>query len=187
MAQASGAIGRYHPGSDPYVPPPQEGAESHCPECYVIGTGGIVKGVLRGLAEKLGLAEAEAVTQSVWGLKPFQRGVEIEKMLGQNLPSNFPVIDKFENGLATSIKSMDLSAKSYQNIATLDRTLTGYVDSVAAFNGRTWAGVTVNGVTSRALELAIPGVRSVAQQDALVRALQYGRSVGVDVKVITIK
>lgn len=64
----------------------------------------------------------------MWSLKPFERGVEIEKMLGQNLPSNFPVIDKFENGLATSIKSMDLSAKTYQNIATMDRTLTVYID-----------------------------------------------------------
>ncbi len=185
--EACGQCNRYHPGAEPYVAPPQEGVEAICPECYAIGTGGIAKGIFRAFAAKLGLVEAEAVSKSVWSLSPFERGVAIEKTLGQNLPQNFPVIDKFENGLATSIKSMDLSAKSYQSIATLDRTLKGYIDSVSTFNGRRWAGQEVSGVTSRALELAIPNAMSVAQHEALVRALQYGRSVGVDVKIIVIK
>jgi hypothetical protein len=42
--------------------------------------------------------------EGVWDLKPLARGVEIEEALGQNLPANFPVIDRFANGVATSIK-----------------------------------------------------------------------------------
>jgi hypothetical protein len=127
-----------------------------------------------------------AMGTSVWSLNPFKRGVEIEKMLGQNLPANFPVIDKFTNGLATSIKSIDLNAASYQNIATLNRTMTGYIDSVANFNGRTWAGVNVSGVTARALELAVPPGASAAQLSAINAAVRYGASVGVTVTTIVI-
>jgi len=185
-----GQCGRHNPGADPYVAPPQEGADSHCPECYLVGTGGLIRGIARNMAVKLGLAEAEAAavaaSPSVWTLSPFERGVAIENQLGHNLPRNFPVIDRFENGVATSIKSMDLSATTYQSIPAMERTLTGYIDKVAAFNGRTWAGVTVNNVSSRSLELAIPVARSVAQQGALVRAVRYAHSVGVNMRVITI-
>ncbi|MGR3313278.1 hypothetical protein [Roseovarius indicus] len=61
------------------------------------------------------------------------------------MPGNFPVIDKFENGLATSIKSIDLDAATYQSGATLTGTLNGYVDKVAGFQGKTWAGVRIRG------------------------------------------
>jgi hypothetical protein len=72
----------------------------------------------------------------VWKLPATQRGLVIENALGKNLPGNFPVIDRFVNGTATSIKSIDLSAKSYQSMTTLNRTVTGYIDKVAAFQGR---------------------------------------------------
>ncbi|MRR31689.1 hypothetical protein EG834_15470, partial [bacterium] len=62
--------------------------------------------------------------QDVWKMNPFTRGGEIESTLGRspNLAQNFPVIDRYNNGLATSIKSLDLGAKSYQNLTTLTRT-----------------------------------------------------------------
>jgi hypothetical protein len=43
-------------------------------------------------------------------LNPFRRDQHIEQALGHNLPGNFPVIDKSENGLATRIKNLDLDA-----------------------------------------------------------------------------
>jgi hypothetical protein len=46
----------------------------------------------------------------VWKLGWAARGRLIEKELGANLHPNFPVIDKFRNGVATSIKSIDLNA-----------------------------------------------------------------------------
>lgn len=121
---------------------------------------------------------------SVWELNPFKRGREIEKALGQNLPGNFPTIDKFISGTATSIKSLDLNAASYQNLTTLNRTLTKYIDSVAGFSGRTWAGASVSGVSSRTLDLAVPDVGSWAQQAILSQANQYSGSMGVTLNVI---
>jgi hypothetical protein len=57
---------------------------------------------------------------SPWKLSPFDRGREIERLLG-GMGNNFPVIDKFgkyANGVhqsVTSIKSVDLAASSYNS------------------------------------------------------------------------
>ena len=78
---------------------------------------------------------------SVWLIPPVIRGRFIERALGSNLPFNYPTIDRFANGVATSIKSIDLGAKTYQNLPTLAYTLRGYVDSVANWPGlaRPWS------------------------------------------------
>ncbi|KPL66749.1 hypothetical protein SZ64_00705 [Erythrobacter sp. SG61-1L] len=132
------------------------------------------------------LRVAGAAERGVWRLNPFARGQQIEQALGHNLPGNFPVIDKFENGLATSIKSVDLDAVTYQSGSTLTRTLNGYVDTVAEFQGRTWAGVRIRpqDISGRALDLAIPHSGSSAQQAIINQTVEYGASRGVSVNVI---
>jgi RHS repeat-associated protein len=123
----------------------------------------------------------------IWAMRPFARGVAIENALGRNLPGNYPVIDRFINGIATSIKSLDLGAKTYQNITTLTRTVTGYINAVAGFTGRNWARVNIQNadIAGRALELAVPaGGGTAAQQAALQAAVRHGQSVGVTVTII---
>lgn len=123
---------------------------------------------------------------SVWQLPWAARGFEVERILGSNLPRNFPVIDRFRNGIATSIKSLDLRAKTYQSVQNLGRTVERYIDQVRAFNGARYANVTVRGadITGRSLELAVPRGATAAQQSALKALQTYGRNLGVDVKII---
>jgi RHS repeat-associated protein len=123
---------------------------------------------------------------SVWFKNPFERGVAIEKALGHNLTSNFPVIDRFENGVATSIKSLDLNAKTYQNMSRLSSKLGKYVDSVSKFNGATWGKNIISSsmIKSRALDLVIPNDGSSLQQKVLREAIEYGISQGVNVNII---
>jgi hypothetical protein len=146
-----------------------------------VAVGGVI--AARTVVGRLG---AVGVESGVWKLNPLQRGQQIEQALGLNLPGNFPVIDRFENGLATSIKSLDLNAAAYQSTSTLSRTLSGYVDKVARFQGRTWAGVRIRSqdITGRALDLAVPHSGSVAQQAIINQAVTYGASRGVTVNVI---
>jgi RHS repeat-associated protein len=59
-------------------------------------------------------AATTAATASPWALPALQRGQLIHRMLGANLPQNFPVIDCFVNGVATSIKTLDLNAATYR-------------------------------------------------------------------------
>lgn len=111
----------------------------------------------------------------------------IENAIGRNLAGNFPTIDRWANGIATSIKSLNLGAATYQNLATLTRTVRGYIDSAARFDGAKWAGVTISqsSIVGRALELAIPaGAASQAQLAALQALVGYGQGVGVTVTII---
>ena len=128
-------------------------------------------------------------TVSPWSLGPSPRGFAIEEALGGNLPRSFPTIDSFANGTATSIKSIDLTASSYQTAARLTGRLNGYVDSVAGFDGAVFDGVRIapGATTARELVVAIePGVASSAQQAALAEVVQYGASNGVTVRVVAV-
>jgi RHS repeat-associated protein len=44
QAAGCGQCNRYNPAPEPHVPPPQEGVTSICPECYLIGAGGLIRG-----------------------------------------------------------------------------------------------------------------------------------------------
>ena len=136
---------------------------------------------------------AANAAQSVWQMRPFDRGVAIENMLGRspNLVDNFPTIDRFQSGVATSIKSIDLTAKSYQNINTLTRTVQGYVDKMAQWQGQRspWGGVTIRSsqITGRAVDLAIPPGATQAQMNALQQIQQHATGVGVQLNIMTIQ
>ena len=97
---------------------------------------------------------------SIWRMGPGDRGFAIEANLGGNLPKGFRTIDRFQNGIATSIKSVDLTTKTYQDTRVLSKTVRGFIDKVAAFKGGRSAAnafsIHDNQIKSRALELAIP-------------------------------
>jgi len=128
-------------------------------------------------------------TVSPWSLGPSPRGFAIEEALGGNLPRSFPTIDSFANGTATSIKSIDLTASSYQSAGRLTSRLNGYVDGVAGFDGAVFDGVRIapGATTARELIVAVqPGVASSAQQAALAEIVRYGASNGVTVRVVPV-
>jgi CDI toxin restriction endonuclease-like domain len=90
-----------------------------------------------------------------WGL----RGQKINELFGDpTFPSNYPVIDKIPNGVATSVKSIDLHAATYQNEASLAYRLNKYVDDVRDFDGARWAGKNIRGtdIDGRAVQVIVP-------------------------------
>ena len=134
-------------------------------------------GLIEGLASE-GL--------SVWNLGNFERGRAIEIALGQNLPSRYPVIDSFveSTGVATSIKSLNLTAQTYQTGAAVLSKLTGYINSLASFDGAAYGDYDIGPgmITSRVLNVAIPDVGlTPAQSAAFNAAVSYGASVNVQV------
>ena len=148
-----------------------------------IALGGALYGLYRG---------ARALGSSVWDMGKFARGRTIENMLGanQSWAKNFPTIDKIENGVATSIKSMDLNAKSYQKGNSVFNTLKGYVDKLDNFTSQSWAGVDVvqgESYTSKTLELAVQtGKGTESQWSQIGDAIQYAmdREINVTIKFI---
>lgn len=134
-------------------------------------------------AEEAVTAEGTAATEAasrVWGLGWGDRGRAIEKEIKATLPKgvvladNFPVIDHSAGDLITSIKSIDLNAATYQQPEILARRIDQYVDNLAAFETRTWAGVevTVTENTQRQLIIAVPKSNmSPAQQKVIDNAI----------------
>ena len=81
-----------------------------------------------------------------WGL----RGQKINEVFGDpTFPSNYPVIDKIPNGVATSVKSIDLNAATYQNEASLANRLKKIVDDVREFDGADWGELKIVIQTSK--------------------------------------
>jgi RHS repeat-associated protein len=122
---------------------------------------------------------------SVWANSNwFQRGRQFEEMILGRLPtlisvSNFPVIDDWINGIATSIKSLDLTAASYDgNIANLTSRLGNYAKKLSMFNGAVRGGITVSGnqIQQRVLLVALErGAATGPQMEAL---LQFEKNIG---------
>ena len=135
-----------------------------------------------------GAAGAAAANGNVWNLPPVERGFEIEQQLGQNLPRAFPVIDRFTRGVATSIKSMDLSLPSYQSTSQVLSRLNAYVRVLSNFQGGRFDGAVVDGaqISQRVLQVAVPpGGMSPAQAQAFQMATQAAAARGNPVQIVT--
>lgn len=116
--------------------------------------------------------------KSIWELAPSAGGFAAEKILGGNLPDAFPVIDKFVDGVATSIKSIDLTATSYTKGNGLLNTIKGYVNKLDDFTGaqRGRTVIESSDITSKVLEVAVqPGEASLSQWEQIGKAMQYAK------------
>ena len=152
--------------------------------------GGMVVGATFGAGAQWVAGALGAATVSPWALPALQRGQMIHRMLGANLPQNFPVIDRFVNGVATSIKTLDLNAATYQNIGVLTSKVQGYINALANFQGATrglWSiGTPTNPITARVLELAIPPGATQVQLAALQQLQQYAATLGVTLNIVVV-
>ncbi|MDH3246243.1 MAG: hypothetical protein OEM26_16590, partial [Saprospiraceae bacterium] len=119
----------------------------------------------------------------VWNLNPLERGREIEKIMGQNLHDNFPHIDKFNSttGIATSIKSTDIFARSYSQYPdNLEYTWKKYVDDLAKMPSRiAFAGEVVEGYNQQVLEIVVPD-HLTSQSIILDRIKEYAKGKGIN-------
>ncbi len=74
---------------------------------------------------------------NVWELSNFRRGRVLEEIYGANLPSMFPVIDKFDSrtGECVMLLSIDATAPSYSDYENLRKTVFGNAKKLKDFNG----------------------------------------------------
>jgi hypothetical protein len=126
--------------------------------------------------------------RGVWEKGPALRGEIIEKKLGQNLPQTFDTFDKFVDGVATSIKSLDLWAETYRKASAIFRKGKDYVDTVAQFRFARRGSVTIHEaqIRQRQLEIAIPPGGTPSQHAAIEAIVTYGRERGVVVLIVEV-
>ncbi|MCO6464986.1 MAG: hypothetical protein J5I53_00060 [Bradyrhizobiaceae bacterium] len=135
---------------------------------------------------------------SIWKLPTIgmnSRGFVYEQMLnlkGMMKSHNFPVIDAFYQGVATSVKTLDIFAKTYADDvagSAVRKQLEKYVDDLAGFNGRTWGGDVVKGsdITKRVLEVGIPKGASNSVVQQIQEAGKYAASKGIEMNVRVVR
>jgi hypothetical protein len=174
----------------PWAPGP---AYDALPGLVVLVTSGLA-GIQAALAKAVNRAEIAALQNArqellkLWDLPYFPRGEAIEILLGRNLPKTFKCIDRWADGVATSIKTMDLGLKSYQDPAQILKTGRGYVRRVANFPGATMRKIRIRAqdITERVLRLGVPPGATGAQKSALKGVIEYGKQNGVKVEVIRV-
>jgi RHS repeat-associated protein len=132
---------------------------------------------------------ASEIGPSPWKLDTAQRGIAIEKMLGKNLPSNFPTIDSFDyaTNTAISIKSIDLGAKTYQKASGLRSVIrTAYQDLSTFTGGFKAAGVEIPEAKALELVVGIPKGASTIQSSVMGDMVAEAQSVGVRIRFVEI-
>lgn len=107
--------------------------------------------------------DSDEDADGIWQLDNFSRGRRLRELYGANLPYDFPVIARFSEGEALSIKSIDLTAPTYQDQETIRENLLEQIENLFLFNGADYyrekgsVSVSSQSITSRRLLLIIPG------------------------------
>ncbi|BEU87070.1 hypothetical protein TAMA11512_05340 [Selenomonas sp. TAMA-11512] len=130
------------------------------------------------------------VGKDIWSMGAAQRGKLIDQILGNNLGSNFPVVDRLENGVLTSIKSMDLRAPTYQTSKGIYNKIKSDVDKIDAFDHRRWgeSKVEIKDYHRKEVEVAIPNMKlSKEQRKGLEAAKAYAEEHGISMKITVIE
>ncbi len=128
---------------------------------------------------------------SLWGVG-IARGFVYERMLGLKglmKTSNFPVIDAFFGGTATSVKTMLLGTETYLGKNAVFNTLKGYINKLKNFKGASHGGEEVleGQIKKRVLEVGIPKGATKAQLEQITKAVQYGKDAGIQVNVRVVR
>ena len=102
----------------------------------------------------------------VWALPAVKRGDYLDKVCGNNLVHNYPVIDKLENRVITSIKSIDTGLKSYQSAGGIYNKIVKDASVLYKFTGKRWAGIPIEPsmYDSKVLQIVLPNTTITAEQ-----------------------
>jgi len=115
------------------------------------------------------------------------RGQYFDKLLRDgSLPPGFRTIDNFTAGVATSIKSIDLNAATYQIPGQLAYRLNQYVDKLSSYNGGSFANKVVleSEIEERVLSLAVPKGSMTEEQRVVIEAVRSrARALGRPVEI----
>ena len=133
-----------------------------------------------------------------WNSGIGKQGMPWENYVGKNLPvdarlpKNFKTFDYYDHhsGLAISAKTLDTQTASRTlKPRQIYNTLKNYIDKTANFKIYSLSGVELNANTIRRREihLAIPAQTTKEQWQQINKAIEYGKTHNVNVKVTEIK
>lgn len=103
-------------------------------------------------------AAEEEKYDAIWELSNFDRGAKFRELYGANLPFNFPVLAAKHGSEGVAIKSMDLTAVSYEQASMAAVQIEQHAITLARFDGVTWGDQVIlpGEIKTRTLILIIP-------------------------------
>lgn len=135
------------------------------------------------------ISDETSKQDEVWLLSNFERGYSLRTTFGGNLPTSYPVIAKWDNGTATSIKSIDLTAPGYQIEGTLTKSIEEYTDDLSGFQGTDvpWGKDNIvignEEITERVLVIVIPENSPDEVYNELMSGTAYASTCGVQIRI----
>jgi RHS repeat-associated protein len=155
---------------------------------------------IRALGQSIAGFRFARLPGSAWRLAPRLRGLAIEKVIlnraasfGGRVIKNFPVIDDFilrgTRGIATSVKSLDLTAQTYQNTSQLLSRLNSFAHTLQRFSGAARQGFRVgpggHAITDKILVVAFEqGAATSSQAQVIARFVREASTSFPGVKVV---
>lgn len=126
----------------------------------------------------------------VWKKGSFKRGDMIDDALGNNLGHSFPKIDKLDNGVAVSIKSIKLSDKTYETAKGIYNKLRRDVDALDEFKEAAdkKRNISPKDYSAKKLEIAVQDMKITAeQQRGLEMVKEYAKEKGIEISITVVK
>jgi hypothetical protein len=108
------------------------------------------------LFEKKGSEDDEEDQDTIWSMPNFDRGLEIRRIFGGNLPATYPVLAGWNGHEALAIKSMDWTAPSWSTASAVKSRVNQFVNNLAACEGSGDGGPSPGEIQSKRLVLVIP-------------------------------
>ncbi len=132
-------------------------------------------------------SEEQKKENDIWSEDNFTRGDYFREEYGGNLPKMFPVIDAYEDGTATSIMSIDLTAPTYADESEILKKIGENIDQLSGFEGadKNIGGTqySIGPVTKRQLIVIIPSNSSDEAKDSVYGMVSYAASNGISMSV----
>ncbi len=131
--------------------------------------------------------EVVSISGDVWLLNWSRRGFAIDEGLGNNLGATFKGIDVLENRTVISIKSMDITAVTYQTASNLKSKLKSYIDSVGNFTEYKTIEFGKD-FDNRAIKLALPDTALTQDQYNVIKEMkEYAKQKNIIFTITIVK
>ncbi|HHR1139724.1 endonuclease toxin domain-containing protein, partial [Klebsiella aerogenes] len=133
-----------------------------------------------------------------WGQGNMKQGMPWEDYVGTSLPAdarlpkNFKTFDYYDGTTKTAVSAKSMDTQTMAKLANPNQvysSIKGNIDAVAKFERSRLSGETLTSsmISNREIQLAIPANTTKAQWTEINRAIEYGKSQGVAVKVTQVK
>ena len=126
----------------------------------------------------------EDEADDIWSKSNFERGLQFQRMYGANLPTTYPTIASWSSGTATAIKSMDLTAPSWQTKAAAEGRVFSFIGDLSGFEGGPEPGPGIGEIRNKQLILVVP--RNHADWldgEVISQWSSYASGFGVELKI----